>query len=1632
MERTFWKLLQLVVATAVLCWGATQVQAGPGGGTYYANSPAGGTSGNALRKFVDKLPGLGLPGCTMTNPPGAGTCNENNLGSYIPVASPITGAARTAAGVPADASDYYEIGVVEYSQKMHSDLPKKTRLRGYRDLNLGFTNMSTQYLGPLILAKKGVPVRVKMKNLLPTGAQGKLFIPVDTSLMGAGPGPYADVAGTTVCTQPIQRLPNDPAPAGTLENCPTNVPYSQNRATFHLHGGNSPWISDGTPHQWTVPAGEVTPYKKGVSTRDVPDMPATADGEMTFFWTNQQGGRLMFYHDHSLGITRLNVYAGEAAGYLLTDQVEDDLIDGTNLAGGNPGAIKALPNLGGIYRYGIPLVIQDKTFVPKNIDIQDALWTKNSLGAANNWGVYGDLWFPHVYERNQDPTSPAGANPFGRWDYGPWFWPPVAVPPDKATLPEPSTTPEAFMDTMVVNGTAYPYLTVEPKPYRFRILNACNDRMLNLSLFVADPNDPLGTEVKMVPAAPNPTFPAGPFPQEAVWPTDGRAGGVPDPATRGPNIIQIGNESGLLMNPVVHPNQPVNYNYNRRDIVVLNVQEKNLFLGSAERADVIIDFSDPKYIGKNIILYNDSPAPVPASDPRVDYYTGNPDQTASGGAPSTLRGFGPNTRTIMQFRVAGTPTPAPNLLTNLNTALPTAFKASQPAPLVPEPTHPLTAWGGITAPTEQYAKISDYAITLKPLNSDYSQRTIPVTIPFQSKAIQELWDPYGRMNATLGIELPFTNQFNQTTIPMGYAEPTTETIVDGHPQIWKITHNGVDTHPVHFHMFDVQVINRVGWDGAIRPADDNELGWKETVRMNPLEDIIVAIRPKAQSLPASWPALNPDNAALPNPSLGPPLPKSTRRIDPTLPQFATDGVTPVKLLATDIGNLGGGGTPRNGLQVVINNAPADYGYEYVWHCHILGHEENDFMRPMVFTSSTAQAPQPTGLAGYLGGATVPGLVNYVQSYTNPNINQIVLQWADAAPVTTPSRFLVLRATGAGPYTYPGNLAPIAEISFLPGYPPIYTDTSIDPGTTYGYGVVALNDYPTPDSPSAFNPALHAITVASPTWTAATGVTITDSKPIGHVVGTNVQFTATGTGATSSNPALAVVYEYRFSLQCSGASCDPLYLTKQMVQDFSNNNVWTLPDTSPIGSYTISVEARTSANQTPLAASSVTHVVNNPPTPPTTVASPVPAVYSAAPVVVTLTATAPNPNVPVQGIYYTLDGTTPTTAMPPYTGPITLTQTTTINYMAVDINGTAETVHSDTWFIHVPDLVATMQINGGATLAKSLNVTLDLNAFDPVGVSTMEFSNDGTNWSGEEPYATKKLWTLTAGSDGPRTVYARFRDKSLPTGVQYPPITATVTLDTTPPVTSVSPIPGPYSPNQPVFVTLTTNETAAIYYTTDGTTPSTASSVYALPIPVNVTAGTATTIKYFAVDSAGNQEAVQTGTWTMTTQNLTNASITINNGVTWTPVAGVTLTLTGLDPTGIASYELSNDGVTWSGPFAWPGSPATTTWTLTSGEGLKTVYVRYTDTDVGAKPYAPITATILLGTKDGLLPGTISHLASGLKALQIASGYLSPTPMDLVHADVAPYSGGAANPDGKIDLLDVYTIMLHQVGLISTF
>ncbi|RTL69284.1 MAG: hypothetical protein EKK41_14205, partial [Hyphomicrobiales bacterium] len=284
-----------------------------------------------------------------------------------------------------------------------------------------------------------------------------------------------------------------------------------------------------------------------------------------------------------------------------------------------------------------------------------------------------------------------------------------------------------------------------------------------------------------------------------------------------------------------------------------------------------------------------------------------------------------------------------------------------------------------------------------------------LTMTLQPKSIVEDFDPtFGRMNAMLGTEVPNTNATTQTSIPDFDTDPPTE-VLRGTPaatrlgsaadgtQIWKITHNGVDTHAVHWHMFDVQVINRVGWDGAIRPPDPNEIGWKDTVRMNPLEDVIVALRPILPDVPFE-------------------LPNSVRPLDPTSPLGSTLGFHNVD--------------PTN-QPAPVTNKLVNFGWEYVWHCHLLGHEENSMMRPM----AVAVAPvAPTGLTAQVVGRTVR------------------LLWRDQSINET--SFIVQRARSAsGPWATITTGVPPAAGS---GSTVNFIDTSVASGSTYVYRVLAAN------------------------------------------------------------------------------------------------------------------------------------------------------------------------------------------------------------------------------------------------------------------------------------------------------------------------------------------------------------------------------------------------------------------------------------------------------------------------------------------------------------------------------------------------------------------------------------------------
>ena len=1113
-------------------------------------APGAGGSGYltpGLKKFVDTLSGLG--------PTAA-----NNLGNYIPAAVPDT---TTYPG-----TDYYEIGLVQYRQKFATSLPA-TLLRGYVQISTPFTRLITdpatgklvdlqkpltnvnldpllpatpvvggylgvddpRYLGPTIVASKDKPVRILFRNLLPTGQAGDLFLPVDTTIMGSGMGPNAVMLDANKV--PMEMTPDlgtvldgvrNPACGETPK--PSNC-YSENRATLHLHGGVTPWISDGTPHQWTTPAGEATDYPTGVSVSNVPDMPDPGPGAETFFYTNQQSARLMFYHDHAWGITRLNVYAGEAAGYLVTDPIEQSLI-------GTGGALAGL----GV---GTPLIIQDKTFLPSAAQVAKVDPTWNYA----KWGGEGNLWSPHVYMPAQNPADPSGASSFGRWFYGPWFWPPakdvkfpaIANPyfvptcdPNVQPFCEPPTIPstpnvsvgmEAFNDTPLVNGTAYPTTTVQPTAYRYRILNAANDRFWNLSWYVADPTTGTLSEVAL-----NPTELAAAQGDPVVFPT-------PDTtlSPKGPSWVQIGTEGGFLPAPVIVPAHEMTWITDPTRFDWGNADQHSLLLAPAERADVIVDFS--QFRGKTLILYNDAPAAFPARVPGYDYYTGGPDMSPTG-APTTLPGFGPNTRTVMQVKVAvGTTTPVafdiPNTTADRMGALNAAFAhhldpvTLKPAGVFESGSDPIivgqaaynsalgtnfVANGWCNSPTnptpacDGYARIQEQGAVpgspdqfffkfdsiLKPPSTPLALKT---AISFEPKGMHDetnsaTFDEFGRMTANMGLEAPGATPLLQNIVLYPYVNPATEILdsTTGMPsslkvtpissgtdgtQIWKITHNGVDTHPIHFHLYDVQLLNRVTWDNIIIPPEPTELGWKETVRVSPLEDTIVALRPIVPTLPFG-------------------VPDSIRPLNPAMPIGAKGNVNNIKSAGQEAGfsNVNPNGTP---MTVAIANILTNFGWEYVWHCHILSHEEMDMMRTVKVQVARRLAPIPVLTA--VRNVPITG-------------NQVTLTWTDGTPVdylnpttwTNPGSAEIGYRIERAPVLI-NVVGPFSVISRALANATSYLDT-VDPALGYQYRVVAFN--------AAGDSTSTTFTVAGPLRVSTT--VLTSNRNPWATPGQTVTFTAT--------------------------------------------------------------------------------------------------------------------------------------------------------------------------------------------------------------------------------------------------------------------------------------------------------------------------------------------------------------------------------------------------------------------------------------------------------------------------------------------------------------------------------------------
>ena len=490
---------------------------------------------------------------TPTTVPLFGT-NLRGIGTIGVAAPDLTPA-------PVTGVTHYTINIGQFQDAGVVPTLGPTTLRGFNPTRL-LAGQNNTHLGGIIVGQKGTPIQITFRNNLPGGMH---IIPNDLTIPGANLG--------------------------------------NNRTAVHFHGGLVPWISDGGPFDWWDPAGN-----HGASFLNNAVLnPAAALNEAEYYYPLNQSARFVWYHDHALGITRINAYAGIASGFIIRDTFEASLVG------------QGLPNFIELGGNEIPLVIQDKVFVGPNIAVTDPTWS-----AVSSATTPGSLWYAHIYERDRwraaGNLAGGGAN--------------------NLTPPDPSVIAEFFGDTMLVNGTAFPKVTVEPRRYRLRFLNACNARFLNLQLYVAD-GSPNGITLD---AHGNPT--------------NAPAFCNPDiSAANSAAVLQIGTEGGFLPQPALIPtNVPFN---------PLNPLKSSLVVAPAERPDIMIDFS--RHRNQSIILYNDAPAPFPGGRPSERLLSAVQREGQSG-QRTTPAGFGPNSRVLMRFDVGSTVTPPGDMTLSINTS----------------------------------------------------------------------------------------------------------------------------------------------------------------------------------------------------------------------------------------------------------------------------------------------------------------------------------------------------------------------------------------------------------------------------------------------------------------------------------------------------------------------------------------------------------------------------------------------------------------------------------------------------------------------------------------------------------------------------------------------------------------------------------------------------------------------------------------------------------------------------------------------------------------------------------------------------------------------------------------------------
>src|SRR5665648_578465 len=638
--------------------------------------------------------------------------------------------------------DYYEIAVRQFEQYiLPTDWSDANDIGPTTVWSYGSVDFPETFNYPAftIEADVGTPTRVKWINDLvdENGDYLPHLLPVDQTLHWANPP--AGVEGRDM--------------EGTSQEPYTGpVPIIS-----HLHGAEVTEDSDGYPEAWYLPAADNIPagYALGGSLYDSykqefedrwgqPWEPGTA----VFQYLNRQRATTLWYHDHSLGMTRLNVYAGPAGFYLLRGGDDDVITTEGGEEAGLPGPAPAIGDEAGTDYFEIPIVVQTRSF---NQD--------------------GELFYPdnrEFFEGLQDGDLDS-----------------IPFSPDSEVAP--IWNPEFFPEIQVVNGKTWPYLEVEPKQYRFRLLNGSQSRFYIFRMTTED-----------VPAS---------------YVT------IEDLPGSDLDFYQIGADGGFLA-----------------DVV----EQEDLLMGPAERADVIVDFSELP-VGTEVTMLNlAGDEPFGGGQPVVDFPAADPQTTGQIMKFVVVEGQGADPSTPVEELVL----PDINGLGEADEVRHLSLNEEESA--------------------EVFVEVDEEGAYVL----DESGQVVPST--------KEEGAPFGPTEALLGTFEPATG----TAVELSWDDPMTELPLQGAVETWMLHNFTADAHPIHLHLVQFQVMERRiesvdsphynpadGMDiGDVVPAVDTEDGWKDTVIAYPGE------------------------------------------------------VTELKT-RFDLGGL------------------------FVWHCHILEHEDNEMMRP---------------------------------------------------------------------------------------------------------------------------------------------------------------------------------------------------------------------------------------------------------------------------------------------------------------------------------------------------------------------------------------------------------------------------------------------------------------------------------------------------------------------------------------------------------------------------------------------------------------------------------------------------------------------------------------------------------------